>query len=634
MAAKVRLGDVRVRVALAAFGASVALGACGGAPLQPELGRAASSGGAIPLAPDELVLGDPDALVTAVAFVDYASASAGETVAALERARQAAPEALRYVLEPYPSCESAGSREAAIAAAAVAALRGPEAGWRFQQTLLAYPERLTPAFIEQAALDVGVLPAELPRFRDARFAARVDDQILLGRRLGVQGAPVTFVNGRALAGVPGQERLDALVRAELAAAKALDDQGRSQMEVYVARVEQNLRAAAEAAPRESSGVQRVPVAGSATRGLPDARLTLVEFASFTNGCSRAGQASIDRLERTLGARVRRVFKHAALTPAARRAANLAEYARATGGDAKFFEAARLLWQSSPELSLGTLERLARVLGLDVQAALEAVASDRYGERIDADVALASELELERTPGAGLHEPVAFLNGVRVPRGASEPELTALTELLLQQADARIAAGTPPSALYDTLLAQAPSTAAPVPPRELDAEHVPFRGTRGAVVRVEMFASYRSAACSIPDSLQRLFIDHPGRIQLSFRALVSANDAEREQRAAEAGLEAYKQLGNPGFWHLLRLVCSDPGPLSAVELERHAQAVRLDLGRFRAALAERRHQASVEASQTLAARWGFSEGPRFVVNGERLWGEPLRARVERLLGEVQ
>jgi protein-disulfide isomerase len=608
----------------------LAASACGGGPLAPERSQARAAGGAIPIAADEVVLGDPDALVTVVTFIDYASPSAAQTVEELERARRARPDDVRYVLAAYPSCARPGSHAAANAAEAVLALRGSDALGRFQEQLLAHPSRLGRAFIERAALEVGVLPAELPLLDDPRFAARVERQIVLARRLGVDAAPTSFVNGFELRGVPDAERLGARIEAELQAASALEQRGRSAADVYAERVELNRRAAAERAPR-ASGLERVPVAGSAARGLPDARLTVVELASFTNGCSKAAQASLERLEAAYGARLRRVFKHAAPAGAAREAANFAEYARAVGGDARFFQAARLLWQSSPELSPATLERLARVLGLDPQGALLAVATDQFAERIDADRLLASDLGLEREPsGDGIAEPVLFVNGQRVPVGASDESLRALVEERLAQAEARLRAGTPASALYDALLESAPGAPVPALPRELEAERLPYRGARGAPVQVEMFASYSEAACSIPDALQRLFLEYPGRIQLSFRPLATRAD-ERERLATEAALEAHAQLGNAGFWHMARLLCSGARPLSSSVLEGYAEQARLDLARFRSALEAKRYQAAIDASEDRAARWGFAEGPSFVINGEPLRGESLRARVQRSLG---
>jgi protein-disulfide isomerase len=590
----------------------------------------------IPLDAEEVVLGDPDALVTLVTFIDYAAPASASMLDALEQARRAHPGDVRYVLKPHPSCAYPGSQAAASAAEAVLTLRGPAALWRFQQTLTAHPSRLKPAFLEQAALDVGVLPAELPLLHDARFAARVEQELVLARRLGVVGAPTSFVNGLELRGVPAPGLFGARIEAELRAAQALAERGRSPAEVYTERVAENRRAAAETRVREPSGVQRVAVAGSAARGLAEARLTLVEFASFTNGCSKAQQASIERLEATYGARLRRVFKHVASTGRARQAANFAEYARATGGDARFFQAARLLWQASPDLNEAVLERLARVLGLDPQAALTAAATDQYGDRIDADRGLSNDLGLERELGAdGYREPVLFVNGQRVPAGASERALQTLIEQRLAQAEARLLQGTPANRLYEALLDATPRATAPSVPRELDGEAMPYRGARDAPVRIEMFASYVDAACRIPDTLQRLFVDYPGRIRLTFRPLLSADgDVEQELRATEAALEAHAQLGNPGFWHLARLLCSGAGSLSPRQLEHYAERASLDVGRFRSALEARRHRARIDQSLGLAARWGFAEGPGFVINGERLWGESLRARVQRLAGDAR
>jgi protein-disulfide isomerase len=75
-------------------------------------------------------------------------------------------------------------------------------------------------------------------------------------------------------------------------------------------------------------------------------------------------------------------------------------------------------------------------------------------------------------------------------------------------------------------------------------------------------------------------------------------------------------------------------LSSAAYEGFARELGLDLGKFRAALADPRLRARVEADQQLAAKVGATGTPTFFVNGERVVGaqpfESFKAVIDRAI----
>ena len=139
------------------------------------------------------------------------------------------------------------------------------------------------------------------------------------------------------------------------------------------------------------------------KGLATAELTLVEYGDFQ--CPDAGRAYpvVKKLQRHFGKRMRFVFRNFPLTeihPMAEPAAEAAEFAAAQG---MFWEMHDALYENQDRLSVGMLARLAESIGLDGDAADEAVENQEFEGRIEQDV--------EGGTQCGVHgTPTFFVNG--------------------------------------------------------------------------------------------------------------------------------------------------------------------------------------------------------------------------------
>ena len=638
--------------ALVVMPAVLGTAACSLSVMAPQSSVGATAGGPIPIEADERIFGNPKAPVTLVTFIDLAHPASATMLEQIEGAQDKASDDLRFVLKFFPLCRYPSSQEAAVAAKAILELGGADVFWRFQKLVLEHQERLSAPVLRAAALEAGLPEEHLGMLADARFAKRVQRDQELGRALGVVDSPTSFMNGVRLNGMIAAHALSSTLEEELPKARALADQKHGPDEVYRLRTAENARPVTPETSPPRDAVQSIPVGSSPIAGANDAPITLVEFADFASGCSKAAQPQVDELRAKHGEKLRVVFKHLAVarnqeTSPARRAANFAEFAREAGGDAKFFEAERLLWQSSPDFSLATLERLARQLGLDTAAALRAVETDRHAERIEADIALAETLGL-RAPSywqLEYREPSMFVNGHLVTELASE-----LPRAWLEAPAPPVA---PPSEVADVAVAPPtggdeapPSTAAPAAVTVPPDTTLPFRGARNAPVVVDMFANYISAGCEIPAALERLMLEHPASIKLVFRPVIWVTDkdfTDLRRRATEAALEAHAQRGNGGFWAMTKLLCRDPALSSFEEpkesgqrdLTDFAKGANIDVDRLRVALQDKRHRPRVEAATELATKLGVStRHPTFFVNGQPLGAEGLPARIKRLIPEAE
>jgi protein-disulfide isomerase len=607
--------------------------ACSSLLSTPRAATGWPAGGPIPIEAGDAVFGLPSAPVTAVAFIDYLEPASAHALRVLESLRQEQPGTLRYVVKQRPGCGHEHSRASARAALALLELAGPSAFWSFQEQLIAYQDRVTPVFLRAAAQRAGLAAARLPALDDARFEARLARDEALAAALRIDDAePVVFVNGARLDGWISERELEAALARELAPVRALKARLQRDALVYEQRVQENVRAWPEPEPRERPDpalfpdptIYAVPVGDSPSVGPAEAPVTIVELGDLGSACSKGIQPALARALSRYGERVRVVYKHLTWYDDDDRAANFLEHARELRGNDGFVEARRLLWAVAPDPGDADLERLAVQLGLDPQDALQAVHAERYRARVERDMALADEL--------GVHwEPSLFVNG-RYLTDRQIDRLEPLIEEGLSAASALLAAGTPPASIYDAIIAGAPAR----PEKKLDPldapKNLPFRGDDAAPIVLQVFASYRSIACWSPRELERLRFEHPRQIKLVYWPLAAPPGdtvTDGSWRVHEAVLEAYEQLGNPGFWHMAKGICRSASLPSKDELIAYARSIGLDVARFRGSLVDRRHRPQIEAAGVVARLYELEGQRSFIVNGQRITGRgvDLRARLE-------
>ena len=203
-----RLGEKRCSEMLQRYGQVVA-----------DLKRRAA--GAKRLAdPEQMTLGRPppafgplDAKLTVVAFADFASAACARASGMARSIRNLHPDTVRFVFRQFPLSSQPQARTAAEASLAANA-QGKF--WDYHDALFGNQHALDREALTRYAQAVGL---DLPKFERAldekQFAADVDADLELGRKVSVQQVPAMFVNGRAVRVPYGVDALSRMIDAAL-----------------------------------------------------------------------------------------------------------------------------------------------------------------------------------------------------------------------------------------------------------------------------------------------------------------------------------------------------------------------------------------------------------------------------------
>jgi protein-disulfide isomerase len=157
------------------------------------------------------------------------------------------------------------------------------------------------------------------------------------------------------------------------------------------------------------------------------------------------------------------------------------------------------------------------------------------------------------------------------------------------------------------------------------DSAPSRGPDDALVTIVMWSDFQCPFCSrVEPTISRIVNEHRNDVRVVWRN----NPLPFHQNAgpaAEATLEAYAQGGDAKFWQLHGLLFENQQNLDRPSLERFAQQVGLNMDRFRAALDNHTHQASITRDQQAAAQIGAQGTPAFFINGRQLMGaQPYEA----------
>jgi protein-disulfide isomerase len=399
------------------------------------------------------------------------------------------------------------------------------------------------------------------------------------------------------------------------------------------------------APRnaELPGVLRVnvPVSAAAPRkGVDDAPLTLVVFSDFECPfCARA-EPTLRELEQTYGARLRVVWRNLPLDlhSHARLAAEAALEAHAQGGDVMFWAMHDKLMANQKALEPKDLERYARELGLDARRFHKALELHSHAAAVETDLALA------RRVGASA-APVFFLNGrplqgalpVTVFRALLDDELTRVEQLhksgvaaadvygaLIASGQERVNLETKPArpSLFEPTVYNVPVSSAD-----------PQRGSLDALVTVVVFGDFE---CEFTQQALAALAPLEKKYGKDVR-LVWKNQPmklhERARDAATLAMLAFDKGGSELFWQASVLLFANRTALGREALVGYGEQLGLAATEARAALAEERYKAKVDADKQLSARVDFSPTtPMITVNGRYVRGAQSERVYQLLIDE--
>jgi len=623
-----------------------------GAPAAP--GLAAGSAAAAPTAPAAPAVGPlvPDgppveriaaplggpqrgpstAKVTIVEFTDFQCPFCGRVLPTLDQLLRDYPNDVRILFRhnPLPFHDRAlPAAEAAVAAE----MQGKF--WEMHDKLFAEQSDLERPALELHAVQLGL---DLKAFRAALDShagqARVDDDLALGRQLGVRGTPTFFIDGRPVLGAQPVAVFKQIIDDELARADSLLRRGLPRDRLYATLLAGAKPLMAEkpdpppAKPDPEDQVRiRVDVAGAPARGPADAPITIVEWSDFQCPfCARA-EETLTRLRQEYPDKIRFVWRDMPL-PFHDQARPAAMAARAAGAQGKFWAMHdRLYADHAAPLGRERFEKEAAELGLDRKRFGAALDAQAGRSAIDADI-------LAGTKAGANGTPTFFING-KVLTGAQPYEtFKARIDDELKSTDAMLAKGTPRARIYAVLMkdalavrppAQAPSNDGgdddPGPEADLKVYPVkpgdaPAKGPANAPLVLVVFSDFQCPFCQrVEPTLAELESHYRGKVRIvwkNFPLPFHANAAP----AAEAAMAAEAQ---GKFWPMHDKLFAHNTELDRESLENYAAALGLDLPRFRADLDAERYKARIEADKQEGSDLGVVGTPAVFINGRKIAG---------------
>ena len=569
----------------------------------------------IPVTSKDPQIGPRNAPVTVVIFSDYECPYCSRVEPTLAQVRTTYGDKVRMIWKNQPLPMHPAAKPAAEAAQGVFALAGHEAFWKFHDEAFKNQRALTAENFEKWAQAAGV--KDMKKWKDGiaahTWADKVAADSAIGTKVGANGTPAFFINGVNLSGAQPFEKFKEVVDAELSKAQAKIGSGTPKDRVYVTMSQENKKAAPPAPKQEEEEkeddktVWKVPVGSSPALGPATALVTIMVFSDFQCPFCSKVEPTLINVRKKYGDKVRIVWKDEPLPfhPRAEPAAELAREARAQKKEAGFWAAHDKLFENQKALADEDLWKYAGDLGLNVDQVKAAMKDHRYKKDIDADMDVAEDFQANGTPHM-------FINGRRLVGAQPDEKFMKIIDEEIPKAQALLAKGTKPEALYDAIIAGGKGPADPEKKSVAFSANAPWKGNEKAKVVIQIFSDYQCPFCSkVEDTVKQVYEAYKDKVRIVWRDVPLPMHPDAPL-AAQAAREAYKQKGAPAFWTMHDKMFANQKDLKRETLDGYAKELGLNMDQWKAALDNGVHKAGVDADAKVANDAGISGTPAFVI----------------------
>jgi len=589
---------------------------------------------AVPVDDEDPTWGNQLAPATIVVFSDYQCPFCSRVEGTLKSLQtKYGTKKLRMVWKDFPLPFHKDAKPAHHAARAVFMEGGAKAFWTFHDQAFANQKALDESNFESWAKTAGVPSSALAK-HEAKAERKVDDNITLGKSLGVRGTPAFFINGVFLSGARPQSSFESEIDSQIKAAQALVKSGTREADVYPTLTAKNFSKPSTPKPKPSPStskeVWKVPVSkDDPSWGPTDALVTIVEFSEFQCPYCEKVRKSLGTVKSSYPKDVRLVWKDRPL-PFHKRAlpaAILGREAFEQKGSATFWKLHDILFDNQKALEESDLLGYAGRVGLNLGKVKTALASNPYKSFLDDSENLASDVKATGTPHF-------FVNGRRLVGAQPFTKFESLIDEELKKAQAMVSSGTARADVYAEIMKTA-KTESSFEEKKVGAPppDAPFRGNPKGTVVVQVFSDFQCPFCQrVNPTLEALVKGNPD-VKLVWRhnPLPFHKDAPL---AHEAALEAYAQKGNEGFWEMHDLLFANQKALGRPDLEKYAGDIGLDMTKFRKALDTHKHQKRIDQDKADASSSGIRGTPGFVLGRWFLSGAQPLSKFERVLAHAR
>ena len=582
--------------------------------------------------------GSSKALVSIVEFSDFQCPFCSRVLPTLDKLIKEYPDKVRLFFRhnPLPFHKDA---QLAAQAAVAAELQGKF--WPMHDILYKNQQKLKREDLEKYAAEIGLDVAKFKKDIDLPATKkRVEEDLELAKKLGVQGTPNFFIDGRPLRGAVPYEQFKNVVEDELGRAKKLMEKGTSASKVFAALMKGEGKGFGTPTPPApppripiGSDVFKIEPGDAPHEGGKEPKITLIEFSEFQCPYSGRAKGTMDELKKIYKDDLQITFRHFPLPfhsnamPAA-----LATVAAAQQG--KFWEMHDKLFAHQQALSAADLEKYATEIGLDMAKFKAAIADPKTKAVVEADMKMGSNFGVGGTPSF-------FMNGHAFSGAYPLESFKNAFNDEIKKIDAKLAAGTPRAGLYAELikdgLEKAPPRKEQKRPGEPDPGEVykaeikgaPLKGAKDALVTIVQFSDFQCPFCSrVEPTIDQIMKEYAGKVRVAWRNLPLPfhNNAKPAAIAAAAAQQQGK------FWEMHEILFKHQQALGAADLEKYAEELKLNMPKWKAAIASKKLAEEVDAEAAAGGKIGARGTPAFFINGRFLSGAQPFERFKSLIDE--
>jgi len=383
-------------------------------------------------------------------------------------------------------------------------------------------------------------------------------------------------------------------------------------------------AAAPAAAPPPAASHKVPLTATMPRTGPKAaKVTIAEFSDFQCPFCKRVEPTVKEILQKYPNDVAIVFINQPL-PFHEHAMEAAQAFQAAHRQGKAWPMHDKMYDNNTALERANLEKYAQDIGLNVSKFKKDMDDPKIKEEIAEHQKLATSVGATGTP-------TFFINGRQIVGAQPFAEFQKIIDEEIKKADELVKKGTPLKDVYQKLMEQAAATPPPAPaaapeapPSKVDIKigDAPVKGPASAKVTVVEFSDFQCPFCGrVNPTLKEIEDQYKGKIKIAFRNLPLPFH-DKAHLAAEAALAANEQ---GKFWQMHDKLFANQQALDRPSLEKYAQEIGLDMGKFKAALDSGKFKDKVDAEDKEGAAFGVTGTPTFFINGTRLVGaQPLES----------
>jgi protein-disulfide isomerase len=588
--------------------------------------------------------GSSKAQVTIVEFSDFQCPFCSRVLPTLDKLIKDYPDKIRVFFKHNPLPFHS---DAPLAAQAAVAAEAQGKFWQMHDILFKNQQNIKRPDLEKYAKEIGLNVEKFKKDIDSPATKkRVDDDTELGKKLGVQGTPNFFINGRPLRGAVPYEQFKTVVDDELTRAKKLIAKGTSSSKVFAALMKGEGKGLGTPTPPPAptripigAEVYKIETGNAPQIGAKEPKITLIEFSDFQCPyCSRA-KGTIDELLKTYKDDLQVTFRNYPL-PFHNNAMPAAIAAQAAAAQGKFWQMYDKLFANQQALSPADFEKYATEIGLDIAKFKAAVADPKTKAAVEADMKLGNNFGVGGTPAF-------FINGQAFSGAYPIESFKMAIDEEIKKIDAKIAAGTPRAGIYAAIIKDGLDKATPkkeeARPGEPQAGEVykaevtgaPIKGAKDALVTIVQFSDFQCPYCSrVEPTIDQVMKEYAGKVRVAWRNMPLPFH-DKAKPAAIAAMAANQQ---GKFWQMHDILFKNQQALGPDDLQKYAKEIGLDMGKFKAALEDKKLVTSIEADAAMGGKIGARGTPAFFINGTFLSGarpfDQFKARIDEELKKAE